>query len=552
MSGVGDHDDGHFDVVVIGSGAGGGTLAHALAPTGARILLVERGHMLPSEPQNWDPAAVWQEKRYRPEERWLDRRGRPFLPFVHYVVGGNTKFWGSVLYRLRRDDFEEVEHADGISPAWPIDYDTLAPWYDAAERLYHVHGEVGDDPTDEDRPPYPYPPVPHEQPIAELAEQLREQGLHPTTLPLGMVSPGESGGCQLCSTCNSFPCRIRAKSDADTRCVEPALTWPNVTLWTGARALRLHTDSSGDRVVAADVDRDGTRVRVTADTFVVSAGAANSAALLLSSANDRHPDGLANSSGLVGRRYMAHLSTMLEAVHPFRVNPTVFQKTVAINDFYRAGQGRPFPLGHLQSQGRAHGPIVQAAVPVLPRKLCDAVVRRGVDWLAMSEDLPRESNRVTVEADGRIRLHYRPNNLAPHRRLVREARRMFHRAGYWPVVSWSFNVQNTTHQCGTLVFGTDPRTSVLDPWCRSHDVENLFVVDASFFPSSAAVNPGLTIIAQALRVADHVARHELGRPLTRDTSASAGPDLATDTSVDPSSDPSSDPSTDPTLDPTLT
>jgi choline dehydrogenase-like flavoprotein len=499
----------HFDVVIIGTGAGGGTMAHALSSTGARILVLERGQAVPQEAENWDPAAVWQQQRYRPAERWLDRRGRPFLPFVHYVVGGNTKFWGSVLYRLRRDDFEEVEHADGVSPAWPIDYATLAPWYDAAERLYHVHGEVDGDPTEVPRSAFPYPPVRHEPAIAELVAQLRDQGLHPTALPLGMVSPGEPGGCQLCSTCNSFPCRIRAKSDADTMCIEPATGSDNVTLWTGARALRLVTDASGGRVVAAEVLRGGRRVRVTGDTFVVSCGAVNSAALLLRSATDRHPDGLANSSGLVGRRYMAHLSTMMEAVHPWRVNPTVFQKTVAVNDFYRAGHGRPYPLGHLQSQGRAHGPIVQAAVPVLPRKFCDAVVRRGVDWLAMSEDLPRESNRVTLESDGRIRLTYRPNNLGPHRELVREARRMFRRAGYWPVITWSFNVRNTTHQCGTLVFGTDPRTSVLDPWCRSHDVENLFVVDASFFPSSAAVNPGLTIIAQALRVADHVARHDL-------------------------------------------
>lgn len=515
----------HFDVVIIGTGAGGGTMAHALSSTGARILVLERGQAVPQEAENWDPAAVWQQQRYRPAERWLDRRGRPFLPFVHYVVGGNTKFWGSVLYRLRRDDFDEIEHADGVSPAWPIDYATLAPWYDAAERLYHVHGEVDGDPTEVPRSAFPYPPVRHEPAIAELVAQLRDQGLHPTALPLGMVSPGEPGGCQLCSTCNSFPCRIRAKSDADTMCIEPATGSDNVTLWTGARALRLVTDARGGRVVAAEVLRGGRRVRVTGDTFVVSCGAVNSAALLLQSASDRHPDGLANSSGLVGRRYMAHLSTMMEAVHPWRVNPTVFQKTVAVNDFYRAGHGRPYPLGHLQSQGRAHGPIVQAAVPVLPRRFCDAVVRRGVDWLAMSEDLPRESNRVTVEGDGRIRLSYRPNNLGPHRELVREARRMFRRAGYWPVITWSFNVRNTTHQCGTLVFGTDPRTSVLDPWCRSHDVENLFVVDASFFPSSAAVNPGLTIIAQALRVADHLARHDLHLGLTHVRQNDLTPDL---------------------------
>jgi len=499
----------HFDVVIVGSGAGGGTMAHALAGTQARVLLVERGEMLPQEPENWDPGAVWKQKRYRPDELWLDRRGREFLPFVHYMVGGNTKFWGAVLYRLRPDDFDAVEHADGVSPGWPIDYATLAPWYDRAEALYQVHGDSQDDPTEPERGPFPYPPVPHEGRMTRLVEQLREQGLHPTYLPLGLRDPGLPGGCVLCSTCNSFPCRIRAKSDADTMCVEPALAASNLTMWTGARAERLVTGADGRRVEAVDIDRGGERVRVHASTVVLAAGAVNSAALLLRSASDRHPDGLANSSGLVGRNYMAHLSTMMEAFHPFQVNPTVFAKTVAINDFYRAGDGRAYPLGHIQSQGRAHADIVQAVMPALPMWASKAWVARGVDWLALSEDLPRLGNRVLVEPDGRIRVDYTPNNLRPHAMLVKEVVRMLRKAGFWTVVRHSFKVQNTTHQCGTMAFGHDPRTSVLDPFCRSHDVENLFVVDASFFPSSAAVNPGLTIIAQALRVADHLSTHDL-------------------------------------------
>ncbi|HET7387103.1 MAG TPA: GMC family oxidoreductase [Nocardioidaceae bacterium] len=499
----------HFDVVIVGSGAGGGTMAHALSGTGARVLLLERGQMLPQEPQNWDPAAVWQQERYRPDESWLDGRGRSFRPMVHYVVGGNTKFWGSVLYRLRADDFDAIEHADGVSPAWPIDYDTLAPWYDRAERLYQVHGQDGVDPTEPERPPYPYPRVEHEPRMAEIVDRLRGQGLSPSYLPLGMVDPGRPGGCVLCSTCNSFPCKLRAKADADTMCVEPATACDTVTMWTGARAVRLVTDPGGKKVTAVDVERDGNLVRVEASTVVVSCGAVNSAALMLRSANDKHPNGLANSSDLIGRNYMAHLATMMEAFHPFQVNPTVFAKTVAINDYYRAGDGHRYPLGHIQSQGRAHGPIVQAVAPFLPLWMCNAFVARGVDWLAMSEDLPRTSNRVTVQPDGRIRVDYQPNNLAPHSELVAKAVRMLRKLGFWKVVRHSFKVQNTTHQCGTMAFGTDPKTSVLDTYCRTHDVENLFVVDASFFPSSAAVNPGLTIIAQALRVADHLTANDL-------------------------------------------
>jgi choline dehydrogenase-like flavoprotein len=500
-----------YDVVIIGSGAGGGTMAHALSAGAASLLVIERGDFVPQEAENWSPEAVWKQLRYRTAERWLDQRGREFLPYTHYCVGGNTKFWGSVLYRLRREDFQAVDHADGVSPAWPLTYETLEPYYEEAERLYHVHGAAGDDPTEVPRGPFPYPPIPHAARMAAIVEQLREQGLHPSHLPLGLLRPGELDGCILCNTCNSFPCRLNAKSEADVCCVRPALQRPNVTLWTNAHADRLLTDASGRRVVGVEVRRGHDVCRVEASVFVVSCGAVNSAALLLRSASAVHPEGLANSSGLVGRRYMAHLATMMQGFHPFRKNDTVFQKTVAINDFYLTGPDGGCPLGHIQSQGRTHGVMAQIVVPWIPLWAYEAWVARGVDWLAMSEDLPTLDNRVTVEPDGRVRLHYTPNNLAPHRRLVGEAKRMLRRLGFWSIVEHSHYSRNTTHQCGTLCFGTDPRHSVLDPYCRTHDVENLFVVDASFFPSSAAVNPALTIVAQALRVADHLQQTDLRR-----------------------------------------
>ena len=498
-----------FDLVIIGSGAGGGTVARALASTGARILILERGDFVPREPENWDPTAVWKHLRYRTAETWLDRNGRPFLPYTHYCVGGNTKFWGSVLYRLRKEDFEAVEHLDGESPPWPIDYATLEPYYERAERLYQVHGEAGHDPTEPPRGPYPHPPIPHAPQIAATVERLREQGLHPSPLPLGLIDPGAPDGCILCNTCNSFPCRLHAKSEAEVCCVRPATGEENVTLWTRAFARRLLTGPTGRRVTTVEVERDGEALRVESPLVVVACGAVNSAALLLRSAGNRHPDGLGNSSGLVGRRYMAHLATMMQGFHPFRLNHAVFQKTVGINDFYFAGPKTRYPLGQIQSQGRTHGVMGQTVVPWVPAGAYDVWMARGIDWLALSEDLPRLDNRVTLGADGRIRLEYRPNNERAHRRLVRAMRRILRRLGYWLVMTHSHRTKNTTHQCGTLCFGTDPRTSVLDPFCRSHDVENLFVVDASFFPSSAAVNPGLTIAAQALRVADHIAETEL-------------------------------------------
>jgi choline dehydrogenase-like flavoprotein len=498
-----------FDVIIIGSGAGGGTMAYALAGTGLRILILERGDFIPQEDENWSPEAVWKHLRYQTRERWLDERGREFRPYTHYNVGGNTKFWGSVLYRLRREDFAATTHLDGISPAWPIDYDTLAPYYEEAEILYRVRGAVGEDPTEPRTSPYPYAAVPHSGGMVEIVAALREMGLHPSALPLGLLNPGDPGGCILCNTCNSFACRIHAKSEADVCAVRPALRHPNVTLWTGACARRILTNAAGTHVEGVEVERAGTSSVVAAPLVVVSCGAINSAALLLQSRTDRQPNGLANSSGLVGRRYMAHLATMMQGFHPLKRNSTVFQKTVAINDFYLGGPRTDYPLGQIQSQGRTHGVMAQTVVPWIPLWAYNAWVERGVDWLVMSEDLPSPENRVTVTADGRVQLHYRPNNVRAHKRLVAETTRILRRLGFWLVVTHSHGARNTTHQCGTIVFGADARESVLDPFCRAHDVENLFVVDASFFPSSAAVNPGLTIAAQALRVADHLKANDL-------------------------------------------
>jgi choline dehydrogenase-like flavoprotein len=332
-----------FDIIIIGSGAGGGTIAHALAASSARILVLERGDFVPQEEENWDPEAVWKHLRYRVRERWLDREGREFQPYTHYCVGGNTKFWGSVLYRLRREDFQAVEHADGISPAWPIDYETLEPYYERAECRYHVRGQHGVDPTEPPRRPYPYEPVPHAPAMAAIVEQLRGLGLHPSPLPLGLLRPGEQDGCILCDTCNSFPCKVHAKSDSDVCCIRQTLQRPTVSLWTNAFARRLLTDPSGRKVEAVEVERNGDTCLVEAPLVIVSCGAVNSAALLLRSANATHPDGLANSSGLVGRRYMAHLATMMQGFHPFRRNETVFQKTVGVNDFYLHGPDDGYP-----------------------------------------------------------------------------------------------------------------------------------------------------------------------------------------------------------------
>ena len=483
---------------------GGGTLAYALRDSGARILLVERGTYLPQEPENWSPKAVFKQKRYKPAEVWQDTSGKPFHPGVHYYVGGNTKVYGAALPRFRRQDFEEIEHEGGTSPIWPIRYSDLEPYYAAAEKLYFVHGQVGSDPSDPPRSgPFPFPPVPHEPYIEFLYNQLQEQGFHPFLLPLG-IDLRDGGRCIRCKTCDGFPCQVLAKADADACAVRPALENPDIQLWTDTYARRLLTDENGKQVTAVELEKDGTILQVQADVFVVSCGAVNSAALLLRSANNAHPEGLANSSGQVGRNYMVHNNTAIMGVDPRRRNPTLFQKTMAVNDYYTRGPDWPYPLGNLQLLGKLQAGMLTAAKPFVPGPILQGMADHSVDWWVMSEDLPDPENRVTLASDGGIRVRWKFNNRVTHEKLIEAAKTMVREAGYPLVLVERMGIETNSHQCGTLRFGYDPGKAVLDPFCKAHDLNNLYVVDSSFFPSSAAMNPALTIAAQALRVADHL------------------------------------------------
>jgi choline dehydrogenase-like flavoprotein len=500
-----------YDLVIIGSGMGGGVLAYALKDSGMKILLIERGDFLPQEPENWNPEAVFDHKRYKPPETWYDGAGKPFSPGVHYFVGGNTKVYGAALPRLRKEDFGELAHEEGVSPAWPITYEQLEPYYERAEHLLSVHGSSGDDPTDPPRKhPFPFPPVPHEPYIEDLKGRLQRQGLHPSFLPMG-VDLREGGRCIRCKTCDGFPCQVHAKSEADICCVRPAILSPNITLMTRTFARRLQTDPSGKKVEAIEVEQNGAVTLVHAGRFVVSCGAANSSALLLRSPSTAQPDGLANSSGLVGCNYMVHNNTALMAVAPGRINPTTFQKTMVVNDYYFRGPNDwKYPLGNLQLLGKLQAGMLTADNPLIPRFLLKGLADRSVDWWVMSEDLPRPENRVVVNGSGRIVVHWTPSNRRAHYRLICAAKTMLKRAGYPIVLTQTMGIETNSHQCGTARFGNDPRSSVLDSLCRTHDVENLYVVDSSFFPSSAACNPALTIAAQALRVADALAKGYTG------------------------------------------
>ena len=494
----------HFDIIIIGSGMGGGALAFGLRNRGARILLLERGDYLPQEPQNWQPVAVFDENRYKAPEKWQAADGSSFGPGMHYYVGGNTKMYGAALPRLRQADFGALEHEGGTSPAWPVSYAELEPYYTAAEQQLRVHGTPGEDPTEPPRSaPYPFPAVPHEPYIADLAQRLRSQGLHPFHYPMG-IDLREKGTCIRCKTCDGFPCQVLAKSDADVCFVRPALQSGNVTLWTNTLVKKLLTDETGRRVVGVEIQRLGDSALVSADTVVVACGATNTAMLLLQSANSKHPNGLANSSGMVGRNYMVHNNTALMAVAPLRVNPTVFQKTIAINDFYFKGPNFNYPMGNIQALGKLQAGMLTAAQPLVPRPLLQMMADRSVDWWVMSEDLPDPNNRVELGANGQPRVHWTPNNLVAHQRLIEAGRQMLRAAGYQLTFIKRMGIATNSHQCGTARMGADPATAVLDPDLRTYDVENLYIVDSSFFPASSAMNPALTIAAMALRTAERI------------------------------------------------
>jgi choline dehydrogenase-like flavoprotein len=505
----------HYDVIIIGSGAGGGTLAYRLAPSGKRILLIERGDYLPREKDNWSSRAVNVEAKYNTREVWKDKDGKALHPHTNYYVGGNTKFYGAALFRLRAEDFGEIVHTGGISPAWPITYDEIEPYYLKAEQLYQVHGERGVDPTDPwASGPYPFPAVSHEPRMQQLSDQLVRAGLQPFHVPLGIMLDEQhphASRCIRCETCDGFGCLVGAKSDAHVICVEPALRHPNVTLLTNARALRLETSASGREVTGVVVEHDGVVDTVSADIVVSSCGAINSAALLLRSASDRHPRGLANGSDVVGRHYMGHINSVLLAISR-TPNPTVFQKTLALNDFYFGDKDFAHPMGHISFVGKLDAVALSAgAPPFVPGMTLGIMAKHSLDFWLTSEDLPAPGNRVSLDRDGGIVLSYTPNNGEGHSRLTKKLEHVLQHLDIHShliprnlFVGDRIPLAGVAHQNGTIRFGDDPATSALDRNCKAHEVDNLYVVDGSIFPSSGAVNPALTIMANALRVGDHL------------------------------------------------
>jgi len=514
----------HFDVIVIGSGPGGGTLAQALAPTGKRILMLERGDYLPRSRKNWDAKTVFVDGAYQAPDTWYGKTGEAFHPGLHYYVGGNSKVYGSALFRLRERDFGELRHQGGISPAWPLGYDVFEPYYAAAETLFHVHGQRGEDPTEPwSSGPYAYPPVKHEPRIQQLNDILAAEGLHPFHLPLGIKLDQNPDGsattyspCIRCDTFDGFPCAINAKADAQVICVDPTrAAHPNFTLLTNAYVDRLETDPAGRRVSRVHVIRGNQFEQYSADIVVVACGALSSALLLLRSASDAHPRGLANGSDQVGRNYMRHNMSVLMALLK-EPNNTVFQKTLAVSDYYFGSPDWEYPMGLIQMCATSHGEQIRGeALPDwlswLPEMPFEKMAEHSINFWLQSEDLPRPENRIAYD-DDKVVLDITEGNEEAAQRLkgklesllepVGAHKHLFERRLY---LGKDIPINGTAHQAGTCRFGVDPATAVLNLDCRAHEVDNLYVTDASFFPSIGAVNPTLTIIANALRVADHIA-----------------------------------------------
>ena len=516
----------HYDVIIVGSGPGGGTMAWRLAQTGKRILIIERGDYLLREPKNWDSQAVIVDGYYQAKETWYSSDGKSFHPGLHYYVGGNSKFYGSVLFRLREKDFGEIRHQDGIAPAWPVGYDEFEPYYQAAEELFHVHGLRGEDPTEPwSRKPYAHPPVTHEPRIQELFDRLKREGHHPFHLPVGVRLVERDGRaistspCIKCESFDGFPCPTNGKSDAQTMVVDPALRdCPNLTLKTRTYIERLVLDPSGRTVTGVVGNCDGETFQASADLVVVACGALSSALLMLRSGGEHHPDGLANASGQVGRNYMRHNNSTVIALSK-TPNPTRFQKTLGLNDFYFGdpdrADGWDFPLGHIQMVGKSdgaqiHGEGLPGFLQWFPEKPFDWIAKHSVDFWLTSEDIPKPENRVFYK-DGQVHLDLTETNAEAHKRLRHKLREICEKTDIHPhlfdrslYLGKNVPIGGTAHQAGTLRFGVDPTTSVLDRDCKAHGLDNLYVTDASFFPSIGAVNPTLTIIANALRVADHL------------------------------------------------
>ena len=497
-------DDNHYDVIVIGSGAGGGTLAGAMSRKGKTVLVLERGGAMALEDQNVADVDLFRKDRYHPKnERWFGPDGDPFPPQTTYARGGNTKIWGAVLERMREQDFGEVVLQDGISPAWPLDYAELAPYYRQAEQLYRVHGKAGVDPTEPSRnEEFMAPPKPLEPFLEPLRSALERQGCHPYDIPISWSEDRDdpSGDAQLFGLQVGDPDRLTVRDHA--------------------RVLRLHVNPGGRVIRGVEAEVNGDVWLFSADVVVLAAGAINTPAILLRSDNAHHPKGISNGSDQVGRNLMNLQLTSILQLATER-NSGRYGRSLAINDYYWGDKNVSFPLGHIQAAGGVlqdalfaeSPPVLSLVTKLIPDFGLERLASRSVAWWAMTEVRPDPHNKVWLNNE-QIRINYIPNNREAHDRLVYRwidtlkdvendpitkvvLKAPTHARGEAPLSVVGFG-------CGTCRMGEDAASSVVDPQGKCHELENLYIADSSVFPSCPSVGPGLTVIALALRLADHL------------------------------------------------
>ena len=488
-----------YDAIIIGSGPGGSTLAHGLSRRGARVLLVEEGDYLQPDPARADEPSI----------HMGELLGRGTTAFV----GGPSKFYGAALYRMREQDFRATPTETGESPAWPVRYADLEPFYCEAERLYGVRGSTHEDPSEPPRSqPFPHPPVEHEPLVAEVVAAIRAQGLPVAYIPKA-VDAGPGGRCVLCSRCDGYYCQRDAKLDAELAALRPALATGRVHLLTRTECLKVLTTPDGRRATGVLLRHEGTERVVSADVVAVSGGFMHTPRLLRRSRNGAHPDGIGNATGCLGRYLAGHTAGLLFPMRGLQKVPPLHQKTFAINAFYGGAPDWPYPLGVIQSAGQL--PLWKH-VPFFMSPLVRFIAERSLTCFLMTEAIPNRDAGFVFRGDELGPMRKPRPNPRTFQRLRRMAVDIFKQAGFrWTIAPRS--PAALWHPVGTARFGEDPATSVLDPHCRVHGMDNLYVVDSCFLPSAGAVNTTLTVIAMSLRVAAAIAQD---RP--RKVSAPAG------------------------------
>ncbi len=494
-----------YDAVVIGSGAGGGAAAYSLATSGKRILLIENGSLLT------DPNLLQDEKqmlldRIAHEQREFIINGRRNRLFIGGLVGGGTSLYGAVLMRPSREDFLPGKYYKDYLPEciheWPVQYDELEPFYEKAEDLYRVSADhSAETPHIESRrTSYPGKSLPLKPINNQLAQSLTRQGLKPFQLPLAI----DSNKCLDCPSCPGYGCPNESRSSSFNRCIKPAVENHGLDIWTNTQALKINGNSSGKASTLTVWRKDkGKSEDIAASLFIVSAGAVGSPILLLKS-------GLGASSGQLGRNFMYHAGVLGIGLFP---RPTgaadYFIKQLGWTDFYFGTNDFPHKLGYVQALP-VPGPLtLQSEAPVpIPLSVAKFIHARTVGFASTVEDLPRKENRIELSRDGQILLFHKFHEYDLFRSnfLLRRIKRILKKCGATLAIGATSDQDDlhTAHQVGTCRFGKDPRHSVLDPMCKVHGTENVFVIDGSFMPASLGVGPALTIIANALRVSEFI------------------------------------------------